>query len=150
MELNKKEYLPLFYLASAYNYAIILNDFETGCIEANKVVESAKIANASKFPVFTAYMILMFSCPGLIDDQAFLNEFEKIKGTLTEAPEDLKILQGLYSGIGTYYLQKDQYPKALTYLQEGLRLSEDVDLIDAIYAGTNEMLALPQQAPSRR
>lgn len=51
-------------------------------------------------------MILMFSCPGLIDDQAFLNEFEKIKGTLTEAPEDLKILQGLYSGIGTYYLQK--------------------------------------------
>ena len=142
MELNKKEYLPLFYLASAYNYAIILNDFETGCIEANKVVESAKIANASKFPVFTAYMILMFSCPGLIDDQAFLNEFEKIKGTLTEAPEDLKILQGLYSGIGTYYLQKDQYPKALTYLQEGLRLSEDVDLIDAIYAGTNEMLAI--------
>ena len=57
MELNKKEYLPLFYLASAYNYAIILNDFETGCIEANKVVESAKIANASKFPVFTAYQL---------------------------------------------------------------------------------------------
>lgn len=27
-------------------------------------------------------------------------------------------------------------------MQEGLRLSEDVDLIDAIYAGTNEMLAI--------
>lgn len=141
MKWNKKEYLPLFYLASAFNYAVIQNDFETGCLEANKVVESAKLANASKFPTFTAYMILIFSCPGQTDERAFLNEFEKIKSTLSDAPEDLAILQGLYSGIGTYYLERDQYPKALTYLQEGLHLSEDLNLIDAIYAGTNEMLA---------
>ena len=41
-ERNKKEYLPLFYLASSYNYALIQHDFESGCLAAKKVVESGR------------------------------------------------------------------------------------------------------------
>ena len=105
IKLDKKEYLPLFYLASSFNYAVIQNDFECGCKEANKVIESAKLANASKFPVFTAYMILLNACSGHMDDEGLFNEFNKIKSTLSDTPEDLRILQGLYSGIGNYYIK---------------------------------------------
>lgn len=62
LKLDRKEYLPLFYLASAFKYALNENDYASGCIEANKVIESAKLANASKFPVFVAYMILLNAC----------------------------------------------------------------------------------------
>ena len=142
MELNKKDYLPLFYLASAFNYAMIQHDFESGCKEAKKVVESAKLANASNFSLFSAYMVLINACSEDIHDEAFINEFNKIKSTLSDAPEDLKMLQGLNNGIGMYYINKDQYPNALAHLQEGLRLSEELDLIDAGYARNNEMLGI--------
>jgi len=142
VNLDKKEYLPLFYLASSYNYGVIQNDFECGCIEANKVIESAKLANASKFPIFLANMILLNACAEEIDDEAFLSEFNRIKSTLSDTPDDLKMLQGLYSSIGYYYINKDQYPAALFHLQESLRLSEELNSIDAGYARNNEMLSI--------
>ncbi|MBK9105681.1 MAG: response regulator [Saprospiraceae bacterium] len=139
---DKKEYLPLFYLTSSFNFGLNKHDFQKGCLEAEKVLESAKLANASKFPVFTAYMILLSSCTQVIKDEAFLNEFHKIESTLSDTPEDLKIRQELNSAIGNYYINKDQYPKALSHLQESLRLAEDLNLIDASYARNNEMLAI--------
>jgi hypothetical protein len=118
LKFDKKEYLPLFYLASSFNYGLLERDIECGCMEAEKVIESAKLANASKFPVITAYMILFNACSEVIKDEAFINEFNKVKSTLSDTPEDLKMLQELNSTIGNLYISKDQYPKALKHLQE--------------------------------
>jgi len=85
LKLDKKEYLPLFYLASAFNYAMIQTDFARGCIEINKVIESAKVANASKFPVFIAYTISSSACQADIKEEDIINEFNKIKNGIGES-----------------------------------------------------------------
>ncbi len=141
MKLNKKEYLPLFYLASSLNYGL-QNDIECGCLETQKVIESAKIANASNFPVLIAYQILLNACSEDIQDEAFFNEFNRIKSTLSDTPDDLKMLQGLHSAMGQFYINKDQYPNALWHLQESQRLSDDLNLIDASYARNHEMIGV--------
>ncbi|MBK6947404.1 MAG: hypothetical protein IPH16_04340 [Haliscomenobacter sp.] len=142
LKLDKKEYLPLFYLASSFNYAMIQSDFEGACSALNKVIESAKVANASKIPVFMAYEILSTNCEKDIKEDIIINEFNKLKSTLPDSPEGIKALRNITNGLGMLFTQKDQYPKALTYLQESQHLSEDLNLTDAIHAQNNAILSL--------
>ena len=142
LKLDKKEYLPLFYLASSYNYAMIQSDFEVACSALNKVIESAKVANASKIPVFMAYIILSTNCEKDIKEDIIINEFNKIKSTLPDSPEGIKALRNITNSLGMFFTQKDQYPKALTYLQESQHLSEDLNLTDAFHAQNNASLSV--------
>jgi len=142
IKLNRREYLPLLYLALSFNYAVILNDFECACVEANKIIESAEIANASKYALFNASMILFQECSSDVKDADILNEFNKIKSTLSDSHADLLILRHLNAQLGVFYTNKDQYPKALKYILESLRMSEDLELFDARYAGDNQLLAI--------
>ena len=140
LKLDKKEYLPLFYLASSFNSALLQNDIKRGCIEAQKILESAKLVNASKIPVFIAYMILSNGCQKDIKEEDVINEFNKIKDSLTDTREDVAILRIINFPMGYRYMVKEQFPKALLYLQESLRLSEELNLYDASYAKSNEIL----------
>ena len=142
LKLDKKEYLPLFYLASAYNYAMIQTDFARGCIEINKVIESAKVANASKFPVFMAYTISSSACQADIKEEDIINEFNKIKNTLSDSRKDITLLRELMFGLGEYYGTKNKYPKALAYLRESQRISEKLKLLDGSYTRNIEMLSI--------
>ncbi len=142
LKLDKKEYLPLFYLASAYNYAMIQTDFEGACSVLNKVIESAKVANASKFPVFIAYTISSSACQADIKEEDIINEFNKIKNTLSDSRKDITLLQELMFGLGEYYGTKNKYPKALAYLRESQRISEKLKLLDGSYTRNIEMLSV--------
>ena len=133
LKLDKKEYLPLFYLASSYNYAMIQSDFEGACSALNKVIESAKVANASKFPVFIAYTISSSACQADIKEEDIINEFNKIKNTLSDSRKDITLLRELMFGLGEYYGTKNKYPKALAYLRESQRISEKLKLLDGSY-----------------
>lgn len=75
-------------------------------------------------------------------DADILNEFNKIKSTLSDSHADLLILRHLNAQLGVFYTNKDQYPKALKYILESLRMSEDLELFDARYAGDNQLLAI--------
>jgi signal transduction histidine kinase/CheY-like chemotaxis protein len=137
---NKKEYLPLFYMMTLEACA---NKTDCMCTTAKKVIESAKVANDSKMPfVFYAYSILTYNqCDDEVKEEDVLLEFNKAKSTLSKTPANLKTLQETTSALGEWYAIKEKYPKALVFLLESLRISEELKLIDNSYARTNERLA---------
>jgi len=145
IELAKKHgkigYLPLFYMVSEYNCLFIKKNIGCSqCTELNKVIESAKTANASIYPVFWAYLSLSDTCKTKATDEDVINEFNKIKGTLTETPGDITILRELHLGMGSHFRYQDKYPIALRHYLESLRLSENKNLMDSLYLwGTIEI-----------
>jgi signal transduction histidine kinase/ActR/RegA family two-component response regulator len=141
-KLDKKEYLPLFYLSSAFKYAINQDDYENGCIAANKVIEYSKLADASSFAVFVAYDVLAYACAVEIEEEDFIREFNKAESSLSDTPHDIESLRNLNFILGNWLISQDQYPKALIYTQKSLRLSEDLDLIDGFYSSINQKLAV--------
>ena len=141
---GKAAYLPLFYLVSEYNCAIVKKNIEcSSCTELTKVIESAKIANASRYPVFWAYLSLPDTCKTKAKDEDVIHEFNKIKNTLTETPGDITILRGLNLTMGSHFKYQDKYPIALRHYLESFRVSENKHLIDSLYLwGTMEMAAI--------
>ncbi len=137
---NKKEYLPLFYMVSLESCA---GNTECMCKTANKVLESAKVANASKLPFkLYAYFILIIQCKENFNEQDVINEFNKLKSALSDNNKDITELRELNSTLGYYYLEINQYPKALVYLRESQGLSEKLNLYDGTYIRTNEQLSV--------
>ncbi|MBL0200252.1 MAG: response regulator [Chitinophagaceae bacterium] len=136
---NKKGYLPLLYMSTLESCE---GNNECICNTAKKVIESAKVANASKAPfVFYAYFALYYNhCGEDVKDEDVLNEFNKIKTTLSNTPADLKTLRETNFALGEWFAIKQKYPKALPYLLESLRISEELQLIDISYARTTERL----------
>ena len=143
-KLGKTGYLPLFYMVAEYNCSIVEKNIEcSSCTELNKVIESAKIANDSKYPVFWAYLSLSDTCKTKAKDEDVINEFNKIKNTLTETPGDITILRELNLSIGSHFKYQDKYPIALRHYLESLRISENKNLMDSIYLwGTLEMAGI--------
>ena len=141
---GKAAYLPLFYLVSEYNCAIVKKNIEcSSCTELTKVIESAKIANASRYPVFWAYLSLPDTCKTKAKDEDVIHEFNKIKNTLTETPGDITILRGLNLTMGSHFKYQDKYPIALRHYLESFRVSENKHLIDSLYLwGTMEMASI--------
>jgi len=136
---GKKEYLPMFYMMSAQSCE---GNTECMCTAAHKVIESAKVANASKLPIiFGAYYILAFQCNENVKEEDMINEFNKMKSFLSDSPADLKNLRETTSALGEWYSRKEKYPQALVYLLESKRLSEKLKLIDFSYARNNQELA---------
>jgi len=142
LELNKWEYLPLFYLSSAHNYFLLQNDYECACIEANQVIESAKFANASQNAIFIAHVVLYSLCNSIVNDEDLIKEFNKIENILSETPEASVILRDLNFILGDTYLIKNQYPKSLWHTLESLRLSEEMNLFDLVYASNNSIISI--------
>ncbi|MBK6448977.1 ATP-binding protein [Candidatus Brachybacter algidus] len=137
---DKKGYLPLFYAMSGVACA---GNMDCMCTSAHKAIESAKVANASKLPiVFGAYQVLAFQCNENVKDADMINEFNKMKTFLSDSPADLKYLREPTSALGYWYKRKEKYPKALSYLLESQRLSEELKLMDISYARNNEAIAL--------
>jgi len=136
---NKKGYLPLFYMSTLESY---YGNNDSLCITAKKVIETAKVANASKAPfVLYAYFALYYNhCVEDVKDADVLNEFNKVKNTLSNTPADLKKLRETNFAVGEWFAIKQKYPKALPYLLESLRISEELQLIDISYARTTEKL----------
>ncbi len=136
---NKKGYLPLLYMVTLESY---IGNNDSICITAKKVIETAKVANASKAPfVFYGYMALYYNhCDVDVKDEDVLHEFNKIKNRLSNTPADLKTLRETTFALGEWFAIIQKYPKALTYLLESLRISEESKLIDMSYARINEML----------
>ena len=145
IELAKKHgraaYLPLFYMVSGYKCTIVKKNIDcSSCTELNKVIESSKIANASIYPVFWAYLSLSDTCKTKAKDEDAINEFKKIKNTLTEAPGDITILRELNLSLGSHFKYQNKYPIALRHYLESLRLSENKNLMDSLYLwGTLEI-----------
>ena len=136
---NKKGYLPLLYMMSSQSCE---GNIECMCVAAHKAIESAKVANASKLPiVFGAYYILAFQCNVNVKEEDMINEFNKMKSSLSDNPADLKNLREANSALGEWYSRKEKYPKALSYLLESQRLSEELKLMDFSYARNNGELA---------
>jgi signal transduction histidine kinase/CheY-like chemotaxis protein len=138
---GKAAYLPLFYMIAEYNCSIVKKNIEcSSCTELNKVIESAKIANDSKYPVFWAYLSLSDTCNIKAKEEDIIYEFNKIKSTLTETPGDINILRELHLVVGSHFKYQDKYPMALRHYLESLRLSENKNLMDTIYLwGTLEI-----------
>jgi signal transduction histidine kinase/ActR/RegA family two-component response regulator len=137
---DKKGYLPLFYAMSGVACA---GNMDCMCTSAHKAIESAKVANASKLPiVFGAYLVLAIQCNENVKDADMINEFNKMKTFLSDSPADLKYLREPTSALGYWYKRKEKYPKALSYLLESQRLSEELKLMDISYARNNEAIAL--------
>ncbi len=139
---DKKGYLPLLYMISIEACA---GNQECMCTAASKVIESAKVANAAKLPItFWAYFILIEQCKVDISavEADMLQEFEKFKRILSDAPADLETLRQIHASIGEVYLNKNQYPKALAYLRESQRISEKLKLIDFTYTRSNQLLSV--------
>jgi tetratricopeptide (TPR) repeat protein len=143
-KLGKPGYLPLFYMVAEYNCTIVKKNI--GCSECtalNKVIESAKIANDSKYPVFWAYLSLSDTCNIKAKEEDIIHEFNKIKSTLTETPGDITILRELHLSIGSHFKYQDKYPMALRHYLESLRISENKNLMDSLYLwGTLEMAGI--------
>ncbi len=136
---EKKEYLPLLYMMSSQSGE---GNSESMCAAAQKVIQSARVANASKLPVvFSAYYILAFQCNENVKDEDLMNEFNKMKSFLTDSPADLKNLRETTSALGEYYRNKEKYPKALSYLLESQRLSEELKLKDFSYVRNSAVLS---------
>ncbi len=136
---NKKGYLPLLYMTTLESF---VGNNDSICITAKKVIETAKVANASKAPfVFYAYFALYYNhCGEEVKDEDVLNEFNKVKNTLSNTPADLKKLRETTFALGEWFAITQKYSKALTYLLESLHISEEQKLIDFSYARTNEQL----------
>jgi hypothetical protein len=136
---GKKEYLPLFYMMLSQSGE---GNTESRCAAAQKAIESAKVANASKLPiVFWAYMTLAFECNENVKDEDLMKEFNKIKSHLSNTSDYLKKLRETTSVLGDYYRIKEKYPKALSYLLESQRLSEELKLMDFTYVQNNASLS---------
>ena len=137
---NKKGYLPLFYM---YTLEDCANNTECMCTTANKVIESAKVANASKLPIiFYAYCGLLYSkCNTTIKEADVINEFNKMKRTLKDNPTDNDMLRQANQQLGDWFRLQEKYPKALSYLLESQRLSEKLKLIDITFSRNNETIA---------
>lgn len=136
---NKKGYLPLFYMNSV---EACEGNTECMCAAARKVIESAKIANDSKMPfIYWAYSILKFECKEEVKDETITNEFNKMKGALSDSPEDRKKLREAVFALGEWYSINEKYPQALVYLLETLRLSEELKLSDNTYSRSSEVLS---------
>jgi signal transduction histidine kinase/ActR/RegA family two-component response regulator len=136
---GKKEYLPLFYGMLSQSGE---GNTESRCAAAQKAIESAKVANASKLPiVFWAYMTLAFECNENVKDEDLMKEFNKIKSHLSNTPDYLKKLRETTSILGDYYRFKEKYPNALSYLLESQRLSEELKLMDFTYVQNNASLS---------
>lgn len=136
---DKKGYLPLLYMMSVEACA---NNTECMCTTARKAIESAKVANASKLPiVFGAYYILAFQCNEKVKEEDMINEFNKMKSLLSDSPSDLKNLRETTSVLGEWYSRKEKYPKALSYLLESQRLSEELKLMDISSSRNHQALA---------
>ena len=138
---NKKEYLPLFYMSTIEACA---GNNDCMCATANKVIESAKVANASKLPIiFYAYSGLLYSkCNTTIKEADVINEFNKMKRTLKDNPTDNDMLRQANQQLGDWFRLQDKYPQALVYLLESQRLSEKLKLIDITYSQNNEIIAV--------
>jgi tetratricopeptide (TPR) repeat protein len=136
---NKKGYLPLFYISTLEDCA---GNNDCMCTTANKIIESAKVANDSKLPIlFIAYTGLLYSnCSSNIKDEEVINEFNKMKRNLKDNSNDNEMLRQASHQLGEWYAMKEKYPKALTYLLESIRISEELQLKDFYYARTNERL----------
>jgi signal transduction histidine kinase/ActR/RegA family two-component response regulator len=145
IELAKKHgktgYLPLFYMISEYNCVFVQKNIEcSSCTDLNKVIESAKIANVSRYPVFWAYLSFSDTCKTKVKDEDVINEFNKLKNTLTETASDITILRELHLSMGNHFMYQDKYPMSLRHYLESLRISENKNLMDSLYlTGTLEM-----------
>ena len=137
---NKKGYLPLFYISTLEDCA---GNNDCMCTTANKIIESAKVANDSKLPIlFIAYTGLLYSqCNSNIKEEEIISEFNKMKRTLKDNPKDNEFLRQTNQQLGELYSVKEKYPQALVYLLESKRLSEKLKTIDFTYARNNESLA---------
>ncbi len=136
---DKKGYLPLFYMMTT---AACADNTECMCAAAKKAIESAKIANASKLPfIFWAYGVLKFQCKEDVKEEVIINEFNKLKRSLSDKPSDFKILRDANLELADWYQQNEKYPQALVYLLETQRLSEELKLTDYTYGRSNEGLS---------
>lgn len=137
---NKKGYLPLFY---TFTFEDCKDNTECICALSNKVIESAKVANDSKFPiVFNAYLRLLdLKCNSNIKEENVINEFNKMKRTLKDNLSDNELLRQVNLQLGYYFSFQEKYPQALVYLLESKRLSEKLKSTDNTYARTNEAIA---------
>ena len=98
---NKKGYLPLFYISTMEDCA---GNMDCMCTIAHKIIESAKVANASKLPiVFGAYNILAFYCNENVKEEDMINEFNKLKSFLSNTPDNLKQLRETTLNLGEWY-----------------------------------------------
>ncbi|MBS1731334.1 MAG: response regulator [Bacteroidetes bacterium] len=136
---NKKGYLPLLYRWDLESY---YGNKDSICITAKKVIETAKVANASKkLFVLDAYFALYYNnCDEDVKEEDVLKEFNKEKNTLSNTPADLTILREITFSLGEWFGFTQKYPKAINYLLESLRISEELHLIDISYAKTAEIL----------
>lgn len=124
---NKKGYLPLFYISTLEDCA---GNNDCMCTTANKIIESAKVANDSKLPIlFIAYTGLLYSqCNSNIKEEEIISEFNKMKRTLKDNPKDNEFLRQTNQQLGELYSVKEKYPQALVYLfgkQTFIRKIED-------------------------
>jgi signal transduction histidine kinase/ActR/RegA family two-component response regulator len=136
---NKKEYLPLFYwLTMQY----CDGDNDCYCNNSKKLIESAKLANASKAPfVFYTYVGLFYNqCDVDVKEEVVVNEFNKQKSTLSNTPADLKVLQETTYTLGEWFTYKQKFPNALRYLLESLRIKEEHKTTGVSFAKINEQL----------
>ncbi len=139
-KLGKKEYLPLLYAGSIENCD---GNLDCKCEAARMAIESAKVANTSKNPgLLWSYMILTDECGEKIKVEEITNEFNKVKNALTDNAEDNRKLRDLTAVLGNWYVNNNQYPKALSLLRESLLLSEKLHLSDAFDARNNELLSV--------
>ncbi len=136
---NKKGYLPLLYFAMLDSYS---RTNDSICIILKRVIETAKLANASKAPfVFYAYFGLYYNhCGEEVKVEDVLNEFNKAKNRLSNTPVDLRKLRQINFSLGEWFKYKQKYPQALTYLLESLHISEELQSTDGPYARVNELL----------
>lgn len=137
---DKKGYLPLFYWRSI---DACPENTDCMCTALHKIVESARVANASKSPfVFWVYWNLAFHCNENVKEENIIYEFNKLKSFLSNTPDYLKQLREPSSFLGMWYGSNDKFPKALSYLLESQRISEAFKLTDNSYAQNNEAIAL--------
>jgi len=135
---DKKGYLPLLYWRSI---RACPDNTDCMCNALHKIEESIKVANASKSPfVFWVYWNLAFHCNEKVKEKDIIYEFNKLTSYLSKTPDSLKLLGEANSFLGIWYGREEKFPKALSYLLESKRLSEELQLIDNSYARTNEVL----------
>lgn len=137
---NKKGYLPLFYTLT---FEDCKDNTDCICALSNKVIESAKVANDSKYPiVINAYLGLLSSkCNTTFNEEELIYEFNKMKRTLKDNPTDNEVLRQVNLQLGQYFSFEEKYPQALVYLLESKRISEKFKSTDITYAQNNEAIA---------
>ena len=138
IKLGKKAYLPLFHLVTAYYE----KDPGRSCVLASKGLESAKIANASLYAMMLLYTYEINVCSRLVPYEDILNEYNKIKDGLSDTPGDRTTLRDLNFNLAVIYFTSNQFPSALKYTLESLRISEELKLNDFNYIQGNQILGV--------